>query len=65
MADKVWARDRATGEIHEYEASFLDAWPSDYFRVPPPDGDAKATKKPPVRAASLVPAEGTHLEGGA
>lgn len=65
MTDKVWARDRANGEIREYEASFLDAWPSDYFRVPPPAGDAKATKKPSDRAASLVPTEGTNLEGGA
>lgn len=62
MSDLIWARDRVTGKKGQHEASFLDAWPSDYFRL----SESEIPKpKPSVRAASSAPANGANPEGGA
>lgn len=59
MPEKVWARNRDTQEVGQYEESFLAAWPLQYHRLAePPKTKSRAS------AAASVP-EGTDKERGA
>jgi hypothetical protein len=59
MADLVWARDRDTNKVGQFEESFLAAWPLQYHRLSePPKTKSRAS------AATSVP-EGTDKERGA
>lgn len=63
---KVWVRDRKTGEVVEHPVEFVEAWRQGFDFVSPDEVPAGAKgKKSSVRAVSGVSGSETSVEGDA